>query len=167
MRATLIAFVLFSSSLAAAQPAAPPADWKAWRSLLGTWVADATPDGGTGSFTLRESLQGRILVRENYAEYAKTKDHPASRHDDLMVVWQDGATTRADYWDNEGHVIHYTAQASADNVTFLSDAHAGAPRFRLVYTLTSPTTLALEFAIAPPNAPDKFKPYIKATLHKK
>lgn len=165
-RAHLVGLVLFSSSLALGQPAVPPADWKAWQPLVGTWIADGKPGAPTGGFTLRESLQGRILVRENYAEYPKSNERPAARHDDLMVLYKDGAITRADYWDNEGHVIHYTVLA-ADNITFLGDEKSGEPRYRLIYRLTSPTTMSIEFAIAPPNAPGKFKPYITATLHKR
>jgi hypothetical protein len=152
---------------ALAQPAAPPADWKAWSSLVGEWVADPTPGGPTGSFTFALDLQNRVLVRKSFAEYPKSKDRPAQRHDDLMVVFQEGDATGASYFDNEGHVIRYHVTVSKNAFVFLSEPQKGQPRFRLTYTIKSPTTLALSFDIAMPNAPDAFRPYIQSTATKK
>ena len=86
-----------------------------------------------------------------------------------MVVYKDGSSTRADYWDNEGHVIRYivTLSDGGKKFSFVSDAVSGQPRFRLTYTITGASTLALAFEIAPPATPGDFKPYIKATAHKK
>ena len=166
MKYSLVAaMVVASSSVAFAQPALPMADWSAWQPLVGHWVADPSPDGAVGSFSFAADLQTRVLVRKNVADYPKTKVH----HEDLMVVYKGDTLTRADYWDNEGHVIHYTATLSdgGKKFTFLSDAQTGAPRFRLTYTLTNATTVAIAFAIAPPTAPNDFKPYIQATARKK
>ena len=149
---------------AAAQPAMPAADWGAWKPLVGEWVADATPDGATGGSSFALELQGRVLVRKNFADYAKTKQ----RHDDLMVIYQEHGSTRADYWDNEGHVIHYVATVGdgGKRFTFVSDAGAG-PRFRLTYVVTGARTLGLSFEIAPPGSPEAWKPYIQASVHRK
>jgi hypothetical protein len=53
-------------------------------------------------------------------------------------------------------------------VVFLSDAAPGAPRFRLTYAWTgaTPAEVALTFEIAPPNAPDTFKPYITSKVRR-
>lgn len=43
---------------------------------------------------------------------------------------------------------------------FLSEAASSQPRFRLRYRLEPSGVLQDEFAIAPPGAPDAFKPYL-------
>jgi hypothetical protein len=68
---------------------------------------------------------------------------------------------------NEGHLIHYVATIDkGKSFTFLSDAVAGRPRFRLTYVVASAKALSLRFEIATPNAPEQFKPYIQATVHR-
>ena len=163
------AVVLFTSVSAGAQPAPSSVDWKDWKSMLGEWEADAAgPAGPTGGYSLTTDLQGRVLVRKNHAQYPKTADRPANAHDDLMVVYRDGAATKADYWDSEGHLIHYAVTVEKGRVfTFLSDVVPGQPRFRLTYAMSGEAAVSLRFEIAPPNAPEQFKPYIQATAHRK
>lgn len=164
--AFVAALVVASSSVAfAQQQALPMPDWSAWQPLIGHWVADPSPDGAVGSFSFAPDLQSRVLMRKNVADYPKTKVH----HEDLLVVYKGDTLTRADYWDNEGHVIRYTVTLSdgGKKFIFVSDAQTGAPRFRLSYTLTGASTVAIAFEIAPPTAPSDFKPYIKATARKK
>lgn len=162
MHKLTMAGVLLASLSASAQPAPPLPDWKDWAPLLGDWEADKAADGSSGSFSLATDLQGRVLLRKNHSQ------SPKYSHDDLMVIYRDGSATRADYWDNEGHLIRYAVTVDkGKSFTFLSDAAAGQPRFRLTYAVTSPTALSLKFEIAPPNAPDQFKPYITATVHRK
>jgi hypothetical protein len=137
---------------------------------MGEWEADsAGPGSPTGSFTLATDLQGRVLLRKNWAEYPKAGNRPASRHDDLMIIYREGEVTKADYWDNEGHVIRYVVNVDSSKQTFvfLSGASPGQPRFRLTYVLSTAKALSLRFEIAAPNAPDQFKPYIQATLRRK
>jgi hypothetical protein len=170
MRTVLAAAVVLSIGVRAlAQPALPPADWRDWTPMIGEWEADgAGPGGPTGSFTLAAELQGRVLVRKNNAQYPAKDGRPATRHDDLMVIYRDGDTTRADYWDNEGHTIRYVATVDkGKSFTFVSDVAPGRPRFRLTYVVTGANGLSLRFEIAPPSAPDQFKPYIQATVHRK
>jgi hypothetical protein len=146
----------------------PPADrWAEWQPFIGEWegVGSGSPGEGSGRFSFGPELQGAVLVRHSYAAYPATKDRPASRHDDLMVVYKQGQLTRADYWDNEGHVIRYGVELgdAGRKLTFLSEAVAGQPRFRLTYVKTGVDTLNLKFEIAPPNAPEKFATYIDAS----
>lgn len=177
---TVLAGLLLSGSPAAppstpaptkpapAQAPAPAADpWAAWAPLLGRWVADTKtqPQGASGGFTLERDMQGHVLVRKNHAELPAANGRPASVHEDLMVIYPEGKKTRADYWDNEGHVIHYEVSfPEPSKVVFLSDLVPGAPRFRFTYAWTgaTPSELSVSFDIAPPNAPDAFKPYITA-----
>lgn len=141
----------------------PSASLEALTFLLGDW--DATgggqPGQGQGRTTFARGLQDRVITRTNVAEYPATDKKPASRHDDLMVIYVARGGLRADYYDSEGHVIRYGVTAPAAGVAvFLSDEAAGEPRFRLTYKLDPGGTLNGEFAIAPPNQPDLFKPYL-------
>jgi hypothetical protein len=144
------------------------ADWKDWAPMLGTWEADRSGDGPTGGFTLSVELQGRILLRKNQADYPKTKERPAIRHEDLMAIWRDGSVTRAEYWDSEGHFIRYVAsvEPASKTFTFLSEVIPGQPHYRLTYVASSANALSLKFEIAPPNSPEQYKPYIAATVHR-
>ena len=125
---------------------------------------------GTGYFTFEESLNGRLLVRKNRANYPAMKDHPAVSHEDLMILYVDQSTkqTRAFYTDSEGNVIQYAATLSKDpnTVTFLSEIIPTAPRFRLTYVRTKPDQMTLTFEIAPPGNPDEFRNFIEATVRK-
>lgn len=138
--------------------------------LLGQWVGEGkgAPGEGTGGFSFEPGLQGKVVLRRNFAEYPKTAERPAFRHDDLTVVYQvDGqGPLRADYYDNEGHVIRYTVTAEGKTIRFLGDVTAGAPRFRLTYTITGADTVRIQFDIAPPGKPEAFNPYLDATARR-
>jgi hypothetical protein len=149
------------------------AGWAAFEYLFGDWVGEGggQPGQATGEFSFHLDLQNRILVRKSYAAYPPTKDRPAFRHDDLMVVYResDSAPARALYFDSEGHVIHYSVTASADNKTieFLSEVSPSSPRYRLTYVKTGSDTVTLKFEIAPPGRPDSFSTYIEAKAKRK
>lgn len=93
-------------------------DWDGWRPLLGKWTAKGGGQPGqasAGGFSFEFDLQGRVLVRRNYSEYPATAAKPPFRHDDLMVIYQEPQKgTRAEYFDNEGHVIHYSVNFAED-----------------------------------------------------
>ena len=78
-------------------------------------------------------------------------------------------STPAAYFDNKGHVIPYAASVSPDSITwtFLSEAQAGAPRFRLIYTKETENALRLDFDIAPTGKPEVFSSYIRSRLWRK
>lgn len=173
MRRLFATFLLLLSVPLLAQNSAAPDRWAAWQAFLGAWqgVGSGAPGEGDGEFSFTPELQGAVLVRHSYAVYPATKDKPAYRHDDLMVVYREtaGKQPRADYWDNEGHVIHYTAELSdvGRKLVFVSDAAQLGPRFRLTYVMTGQDTLRLTFEIAPPGAPEKFSTYIEAAARRK
>jgi hypothetical protein len=77
------------------------------------------------------------------------------------------ANFRATYFDNEGHVIHYTLTFPAKQpaVVFESDASDKGPRFRLVNELSADGVMSTEFFVAPPGG--EFKSYVKGTAKKK
>jgi hypothetical protein len=162
---------LIPLSLAATAQQAPPS-WDTWKFLLGDWVSD---DGGGqpgrasgGSATFKLDLQGRVLVRTDHSEYPATKDRPALAHDGLMIIYADtDGRTRADYWDNEGHVLHYAATADGKTATFLSDQVSKQPRYRLAYTQTAPGAVTVRFEIAPPDKPEQFQVYVEGKTRRK
>jgi hypothetical protein len=168
MRLVVLIALVASLTCAAAQELKPD-KWVDWQPFLGTWEGEGGggPGQGSGTFTFIPELQGAVLVRHNYSQYPATKDKPAYRHDDLMIIYPDPSSkkTRADYWDNEGHVIHYAVEFTdgARKVVMVSEAGQPGPRYRLTYLKTGDNDLKLAFEIAPPDAPDKFKTYVEAS----
>jgi hypothetical protein len=147
--------------------------WEPYRFLIGDWVGEGTgqPGQGSGEFSFRLDLRDKVLVRKNHAEYPATSGRPGLVHDDLMVVYRsdDEGPAKAIYFDNEGHVIHYTATVSNDHrtITFLSDASTSAPRFRLSYAREGEGKVRIQFEIAPPGKPDAFKTYLEGSARRK
>ena len=159
LRRTIIAALAVLLLIGTAALAAPPAALEPLAFLLGEWVPIGGAAGGT---VFSRDLQDGVIVRRNFAEYPASDSRPASRHDDLMVIHAeaDGAV-RADYYDSEGHVIRYLVTVPrAGAAVFLGEAVAGQPRFRLTYDLAEDGALKGEFAIATPNAPEAFQPYL-------
>jgi hypothetical protein len=165
MRYLVILAVIGGLNIVAADK---PAGWGPVESLVGDWVGEGggAPGQGTGSFSFKPDLQGKILVRKNRAEYPATKERAAFVHDDLMVVYRDApdAALRAIYFDSEGHTIRYEVQGAADgsSVVFVSGAEPNAPRYRLTYTRVEQDRLKIKFEVAPPGTPDAFATYIEA-----
>lgn len=157
--AVLVAFM--APICVAAQTPTSAVDLAPLRFLLGDWQAVDTAPGESGAFSFKLAVQDHVIVRTNEAGYAADRQRPASRHDDLMVVYAEGGTLKAEYFDNEGHVIRYAAHVrGADHVVFLSDAKPSEPRYRLTYTTGADGLLKGQFEIAPPGSPETFKPYL-------
>jgi len=157
--------------LAATQTQAQRKDlWADWAAFLGTWqgAGSGEPGQGRGEFSFAPELQGTVLVRHNFAEYPASKDKPAYRHDDLMVIYPgaDNHKTRADYWDSEGHVIHYEVELSPGKLMFVSDPAQAGPCYRLTYVKTGEDELKLTFEIALPADRNRFKTYIEASARR-
>jgi len=137
--------------------------------LVGRWEADADPKapGVTGWTVFERAAQGHALIRKNHASYPATKDRAASEHDDAMLLYAENGQLKAEYVDNEGHVIRYGIQApDASTLVLVSEAGAPGPRFRLTYRWPARDRLELSFEIAPPGGAGEFKPYIQARLHR-
>ena len=112
------------------------------------------------------------MVRKNRVDYSVTKERPAVSHEDLMVIYSEpgeAGTRRAIYFDNEGHVIEYTAEYSAERktFTFLSAATPSALRQRLTYTRLETDRISIKFEIAPPDKPDAFSTHVQGSAHRK
>lgn len=134
--------------------------------LLGQWEGIGDQAGATGGFTFALGVQDRVIVRTNYSNTPATGDMPASRHDDLMVIYVDAGVVKADYFDSENHVIRYVAEARSGEVMFLSEVKPSEPRYRLTYTRDSATILIGTFEVAPPGKPGSFTPYLSWTARK-
>jgi hypothetical protein len=139
--------------------------------LVGHWRGAGTgePGNSVGVFSFEWDLAKSVLIRKSFAEYPATKDRPASRHDDLMIVYVDAGKLKADYFDTEGHTIHYAVSVSADgkSLEFLSDKLPSTPRYRLTYTRAGgANSMKLKFEIADPGK-DGFTTYIDAALQRK
>jgi hypothetical protein len=148
-------------------PAPESASLRALRFLAGEWKAVDLAPGEDGGFTFRFAVQDRALVRESYARYPASNDRPASRHDDLMVIFVEGQAMKADYFDNEGHVIHYAVHPQRDRgVVLVSSATSSEPGYRLTYALTDGGVLSGRFEIAPPGSADAFKMYLTWSARK-
>jgi hypothetical protein len=124
-----------------------------------------------GEFSFEYQLDQHIMVRKNFAEYPATKDRPAFRHDDLVVVYpaEGGGAKRAIYWDSEGHMIEYAAEEleNGNVLRWVSAPSPNAPRFRFTYRKIAEKRLAVLFEMAPPGKPDAFAKYVEATVRKK
>jgi hypothetical protein len=129
--------------------------------LIGRWQAIDTAAGESGSFTFELAVQDHVLLRRNEAIYEATDRRPASRHDDLMAIYSEGGSLKADYFDNEGHVIRYSVQPRDGNrVVFVSDVKPSEPRYRLSYSIGADDILTGTFEIAATGSGDAFKPYL-------
>lgn len=151
-------------------PGPKPDPWAPLRFLVGRWtgVGSGKPGeaiSGAASFELR--LDGNVMVRDNRAEYAAAEPgKPPVVHADLMVIYRDAGSGafRADYFDNEGHVIHYGVSfpAAGDGAIFETEPGGRGPRFRLVYEAAPGGGLTVDFLMAPPGG--EFKSYVKGAL---
>ena len=165
----MLAFLLLSCHTAMAQQESNPLD--SLKPLVGKWVGEGTSEVGAGGgyFTFEWSLNDRILIRKNHAEYPATKDRPAFTHEDLMIVYVDSATKglRAFYTDSERNTINYIVTVAADGkVVFSSDPRDAGPRYRLTYIITGRDQIALTFEIAPADKPDQFRRFIEGRVRK-
>jgi hypothetical protein len=162
LRRSALAFALVAAFTAAtADGAQTPTDLSALAFLLGDWDAVGLPPGESGAFNFSLAVQDRIIVRTNYAKTAARDGRPATRHDDLMVIFVEGDTIRANYFDSEKHVIHYVVQTRGPRgVVFVSEPKAAEPRYRLSYSLGADELLKGAFEIAAAGSPDDFKPML-------
>lgn len=149
MRAPVLAAVVAALAAPSAMAEAPLLGPLApFAFMAGEWRAaeDASGAGAGGDSSIHPELGGRILVR---------RDHVLVRaggaFDIYMVVYPDGGHAAADFFDTEGHTIHYAATPGpGPSVTFAAPGTAAAPGFRLTYSAIAADRLHIRFEIAPP-----------------
>lgn len=132
--------LLLTSSIFAQKPSAAPNPFQKLAFLEGTWEAttqDSTGPHVVGTYAFKPELGGHVLGRHVTSLTAcKGPDTFDCEHTDLLYVYPEGQTLKAVYFDNEGHVIHYTVSTpDATTAVFLSDTAQGGPQFRLTYEL--------------------------------
>jgi hypothetical protein len=163
-RAILLTLAL---TLTASAHAQTRADLSALSFLLGDWDAISSAAGERGAFNFTLAIQDRVIVRTNYATYPAQDGKPATRHDDLMVIFVEDGVLKANYFDSEQHVIRYIIDARGPgDVVFVSEARAGEPRYRLSYTQAPNGQIKGSFEIAAPGAPDEFTPMFAWTARR-
>ncbi len=172
MTISLAVLVLVSSGSAFAQSAPSLAQSGPWKALLGQWEGEGggAPGQGNGWMSFAAELGGRLLVRKNHVEFPAEGGRPGSIHDDLLIVYQESTTAlRADYFDNEGHIIRYQVSAAADGqkVVFVSPVSPSAPRYRMTTILLPDDRVRITFEVAPPGKPEGFTKYTDGLARRK
>jgi len=159
--------VLALTVLSAMQTSASPAKFGSkWQALIGEWKGENASGASAGACGFHLDLADHIIVRTNHADLAATGGDATKAHDDLMIIYPGALEdkSQAVYFDNEGHVIEYDAEWSADGntLTFLSKPAAG-PQFRLTYKREDAKTFSVIFAMAAPGQ-GSFKVYTSGKI---
>ena len=156
-----------------AGPAGKPAGWGPREAMVGDWTGEGggRPGQGTGSFSFKADLQGKILVRKNRAEYPATKEHRCFRPrrlDGRFTETSLEAAARAMYFDSEGHAIRYELKSSPNSnaVTFVSGVEPSASALSSDLFAGRGDRVKIKFEIAPPGHPEEFATYIEAGAHR-
>jgi hypothetical protein len=172
MKAVILAVALTAAASAAvAQPSKLKPELAGIGFLVGDWtngagkVAD-TGDTDRGGSKITVEADGAALLRSDHTETFDAHGKPTGAFHQIMLIYPEAGTLRADYGDGEGHVIHYTSAAVTPGhaVTFTSPA-AAAPGFQLTYTLTGQGDLHVDFGMLPPGGAP-LRPIATGTLHK-
>ncbi|MEA1676431.1 hypothetical protein [Nitrospirillum sp. BR 11163] len=166
MRVSLVAALMLASTAALAQqnPPSPNPPTVAptlapLGFLLGDWTGGGkTADGGMarGTSTIKAVAGGGGLLRQDHTDLMGQDGRPVpgAGFDQIMLIYPQDGTLRADYLDGQ-HTIHYTSAqvVPGESVIFLAEATPATPGFRLGYTKVDGGTLHVKFEMAPPGAP--------------
>ena len=135
--------LILAAPAVTAQTAAKADPWAGLRFLIGTWEAKTSGGSakaqGTGTYSFTLELRDHVMVRHSAYATCKGPEDFNCEHGDLLYVYPEGPAggLQAIYFDNEGHVIHYSVSSpKAGVVVLLSDAAQAGPQFRLSYELT-------------------------------
>src|SRR5690242_7446242 len=116
---TILSVAFFTGALCA-QPAGSSGAADPWRSLAfleGTWDAKTKQGSAgadaSGAYTFRRELGGKVMARHSSSAGCKGPADFDCDHKDLLYIFQDapGQPLKAIYFDNEGHVIHYSVSS--------------------------------------------------------
>jgi hypothetical protein len=144
--------------------------WDRFQFLIGRWstpVLDPPGQSVSGSTTFSYDLDKKVILRRSRAEFPPAPGEAQGLvHEDLLIIYQQPgeAPFRAIYFDNEGHIIHYTLAfpARQPGVVFESEAGDTSPRARLVYETAGEDTLVTEFFVAAPGG--ELLSHVKGTV---
>ena len=165
-----ILLALACAAGASAQSPAPRDDLSAIGFLGGSWTDGAgavseTGQTSRGSSIIESAVGGHVLIRRDHTDLYGKDGRRSGSFEQLMMIYPEGGTLRADYSDGE-HVIHYTSATVVPgrSVTFQTAIGPG-PAYRLTYELADPRTLSVRFEIQPPGQTG-FRPIATGTLRK-
>jgi hypothetical protein len=158
MNTSLLSLILLGLMQNLLSAAEVPDPWKPFEFMMGEWagVGKEKSSQGTGEFSLQFGLDQKVLVRKNRAKLGQGANMPPGGvHEDLMIIYPQPRTRqfRADYYDNEGNVIHYAISLAEHKAVFESDETGAPTRFRLTYELAADGSLKIDFAIAASGKP--------------
>jgi len=162
----LFLLALLLAPFSFAQSPAKPDPWAGLRFLAGSW--EARTAGGTagaeaiGVYSFEWELAGHLLARHSTGSACKGPQDFDCLHRDLLYIYPEGpaGALQAIYFDNEGHVIHYSVSAPQPGTAiFLSDPAQPGPQFRLRYQLAE-GTMTGQFALRMPGQTD-FHSYLE------
>jgi hypothetical protein len=124
--------------------------------LVGTWSGERgqvvdTGGSSTGSSTITSELGGAALLRRDHTNLFDASGKATGGFDQIMMIYPESGQIRADYFDGT-HVIHYVSASvvPGQSVVFTSGVQAGAPVFKLAYTVTGAQELSIAFSMVPP-----------------
>lgn len=145
--------------------------WSDWQFLMGSWEGGGKGFAGEGSgkFTFRQDLDGKVLVCTTEQQFAATSTKAAFTYKSTIYIYLYGLTPRADLFDNEGHFLNFRASISSSPhkvVLTSTETTAGFPRFRFTYSEKSENQLAINFEISPASSPTKYSSYITGVVQK-
>jgi hypothetical protein len=145
--------------------------WGDWQFLLGTWEGSGKGFAGEGSgkFTFRSDLDGKVLVCTAEQHFSATESKPAFTYKSTIYVYLYGLKPRADLFDNEGHFLNFDANVTSSPhkvVLTSTETTAGFPRFRFSYTETTADQLAVNLEISPGSASTKYSSYIAGVVQR-
>jgi len=142
--------------------------WAKFDWLMGEWVGEGTgqPGQGEGTFSFKQDLDKKIIIRKNHSIYPKAGNKPEIIHDDLMVIYSDlsGVPAKAIYFDNEGHTINYSLDCTDNSIVFTSNKIPDMPVFRLSYTLLDNKIVNTKFEMSRDG--DTFITYVEGKSRK-
>jgi hypothetical protein len=168
MKIKLLLIILFIGFLSTCF-AQKDSTWNKFNWLIGEWfgVGSGQPGEGSGTFSFNLDLDKNILVRKSHSEYPATAKKPKIIHDDLMIVYpaSNGSSFKANYFDNESHVINYIITFTHNSIILLSDKTTDAPVFRLTYTLLEKNIVGTKFEMSKDG--QVFTTYIEGKSKKK
>ena len=152
----LCAVLLFSAPLLGQPTPSPTPDPFAPLAFLhGTWTAEAQGNAGvsaSGTYTFQMELGNHVLARQSTYTGCKGPEDFNCAHGDLLYIYPEGPdhALKAIYFDNEGHVIHYSVSVPEPSTAILlSDPATPGPQFRLIYQLHD-ATMSGKFQIRMP-----------------
>ena len=144
----------------------PPSPLSQLDFMIGNWVARDPGEGPTkgGTSSIHLALGGKVIQRHDHVPLRK-----GGAFDIDMTIYADGDQLRSEFFDSEGHVIHYRAATSPPHqrAVFESEGDASGPAFRLTYTKVSQTELSIAFEIAPPGPTREYKVYTQGNVRRR